>query len=110
MLAYKYYVKNNFGGHMANKFSEFSDYKTIDVNKVQKDSPEFVESIEDKIEKYSAYSSDELMQEFLNISKQQKLSGKLNSEYISNIKNTLAPYLSVEQKNTLNSLMDKIDE
>lgn len=89
---------------MANKFSDFSKEEKVEKNKRE------VEDIEKVLDKYSKLSSDQLMTEFIKETKKGRKNGTINSSYLSNIKNTLSPYLNDEQKGTLKNLMDMIDD
>ena len=86
------------------KFSDFSKSysKEENKNKIKK------ESIEDMYEKYSKLDSSSLMDEFIKISLERKKKGELSDTYFENIKSTLFPYLSEDQKNYYNELVDKI--
>lgn len=63
---------------------------------------------ENLYEKYKNFSQSELIDEFLNTSKQKINEGSLSKDKISQTANLLSPYLNEQQKQFLNSLMDKI--
>mgnify|MGYP001008414911 CR=1 FL=1 len=95
---------------------KFSDYKKNNLNNTEKKTTE--EQIHknnidsDKIEKmmnsYSSYSQEELLDEFFKLSEKKKKDGTLNDNEISNIKNTLSPYLSAEQQKNLDKIINLI--
>lgn len=86
------------------KFSDYSkSYTKEDIkNEINK------ESIEEVYNKYSKLNNDALMNEFIKVSLERKKRGELSDSYFENIKNTLFPYLTEEQKIYYNNLVDKI--
>lgn len=86
------------------KFSDYSkSYTKEDIkNEINK------ESIEEVYNKYSKLDNDSLMNEFIKVSLERKKRGELSDSYFENIKNTLFPYLTEEQKTYYNNLVDKI--
>lgn len=86
------------------KFSDFS--KSYSKEEIKNETTR--ESIEDMYEKYSKLDSNSLMDEFIKVSLERKRKGELSDSYFENIKNTLFPYLSEEQKIYYNDLVDKI--
>lgn len=63
--------------------------------------------IQDMLDKYSRLSKDELMSEFLRASKQKKMEGGLSDEECNKLDSVLSPYLSDEQKKTMQELLEK---
>jgi len=63
---------------------------------------------EDLINKYSEYSNDKLLSEFINLTMQRKRQGNLSDTELNNIKNMLLPYLNNEQKINLEKLIDMV--
>lgn len=92
------------------KFSEFEADPNFDFEKVKNENPEGVQNIEEQIKKYENLSGPELMEEFFKESKKQKASGYLDDEKLANIKNTLTPFLNLEQQQKLNELMGLIND
>ena len=67
------------------------------------------EDLQKIVDKYSGLSSDELMREFLRMTAEKKKNGELDHSELSNIKNTIMPYLDENQKAKLNSLINMVD-
>lgn len=65
---------------------------------------------EDYYEKYKNYSKDELMQEFLNQTKNNIARGSFSKEKFESTISSLMPFLNEEQKNFLNYLKGQIDD
>ena len=88
------------------KFSEYikkdlpKDNPLDDVQKAE---------INDAINKYSGYSNDELMAEFVKQTNAQKQAGNYDSKKMENVKNTLMPYLNAEQQKRLNEIMKMVE-
>lgn len=86
----------------------FSDY----INKVEpenkKNNKINTEDLEKLIDKYSEYESDALLKEFLKMTLDRKKQGNLKDGELENIKNTIAPYLDSNQKQSLEKLLDMI--
>jgi len=83
--------------------------KKIDEEGVLKNtSQEEQETISEKYKEYSHMDNDQLMSEFLNMSRKRMAEGNLESSEIERIKGTLFPYLSVEQKEKFKKLIDLI--
>ena len=88
-----------------NKFSEFiKDEKNATVE----NSTQLDDNISALIEKYSKLSNDELMSEFIKEGEKKKQNGELDDNHITKIKSILAPYLSQEQSEKLNNLLNKV--
>lgn len=81
-----------------------SNEKTSFENKKQ--NQDNYEDLEDLIDKYSKLGSDDLMKKFLEMTIAKKKKGELNEENLSALKNTIAPYLTDEQKVSLNNILD----
>ncbi|MBE5735928.1 MAG: hypothetical protein E7356_01020 [Clostridiales bacterium] len=63
------------------------------------------QEMEKMIDQYSALSENELMQEFIKKTVEQKRNGRLNSEELNNIKSKISPMLNDEQNKKLNELI-----
>ena len=87
----------------------FNDYIKSTSDNLQKDNYKDKEKLEEKINEYSALSSDELMNEFIKLTIEKKKKGELKKEELDSIKDTIEPYLSIEQKIMLNKLMNMVD-
>lgn len=90
---------------MANKFSDYTKNYS-QQNKCEEKSSK--ESIEELYNRYSKYDNQSLLDEFLKLSIERKRKGELTDEYFQNLKNTLSPYLTDEQKDYYDNLVDKI--
>lgn len=91
----------------------FSDYdfnekecENLGVNK-EKSSSEKYEKI---IEKYSNFSDQELLQEFMSLTLAKKKQGDLKSDELEKIKGTLSPYLTSTQMANLDKVIDVIND
>ncbi|MBR4745587.1 MAG: hypothetical protein IK070_02640 [Clostridia bacterium] len=82
---------------MSNKFSEYN-YKNEHKN----------DDLEKLISKYSTKSQSELMNEFIKLSSEKIKNGTLNKSSIENIKNTIFPYLTDEQKKSFYSIISQV--
>lgn len=65
--------------------------------------------LEDKINEYQKLSSNELMQEFIKLTIEKKRNGELTKNELENIKQAIIPYLSEEQRQSLQNLLDMVD-
>ena len=104
---------------MANIFSDFMNTsitedcysnKAFDETKNNENiniSYENRENIENLVNKYSNFSSDELMQEFLKITENKRRNGTLNND-LDRMKTTLSPFLNDEQINKMNDIINKV--
>lgn len=89
--------------------TKFSEYIKNDVPK-QTGFSEFEQNkINEAIEKYSDYSSDQLLNEFVNQTNKQKQDGTFDVGKLENVKNTLTPYLSAEQQKRLNEILKMVE-
>ncbi|MBP5651406.1 MAG: hypothetical protein J6X00_01910 [Clostridia bacterium] len=82
---------------MSNKFSEYNS-KYNHPN----------DDLEKLISKYSKKSQSELMNEFIKLSSEKIKNGTFNKENINNIKNTIFPYLTEEQKKSFYSIISQV--
>ena len=60
-------------------------------------------------DKYSTFSKQDLIEEFISTSKQKMMEGSLSKEKINQTASLLTPYLNSQQKEMLKDLMEKID-
>ena len=89
MTKFSEYIKNDISDNIQNSFSRSED-------------------INDLIDKYSTYSYEELMNEFLKESDRKKKIGELSDSQLDTIKSTLKPYLSEEKQNKLDDLFNVV--
>lgn len=66
------------------------------------------EKLEDLINRYSTYSNDKLLSEFMRLTLEKKKRGELTENELSNIKNTILPFLNEEQKSNLENLIKMV--
>lgn len=76
--------------------------KTIDEEKLK-------DNISDTYNKYKDLNQNDLMNEFLKVSREQKRNGSLNENNMQNLIKQLSPFLNDEQKEKLKDLLNKID-
>lgn len=88
------------------KFSEYTKSNQPKTNNVTNKKME-QNDIQDMLEKYSQLRKDELMSEFLRASKQKKMEGGLSDEECNKLDSVLSPYLSTEQKKTMQELLER---
>lgn len=93
MSSFNDFIKDNKDGE------SIKDTYTEDRNK----------KLEDKINEYQKLSSNELMQEFIKLTIEKKRNGELTKNELENIKQTIIPYLSEEQRQSLQNLLDMVD-
>ena len=110
----------DFGDEIFEKEKNKSEYES--KNKFKKTSEEELKSsqntfknssIQDEAkkiyDKYSTFSQQDLIKEFVDTSRQKLLDGSLSKEKINQTASLLSPYLNSQQKEMLKNLMDKID-
>ena len=86
--------------------SNFSDFmKESNQRNSESDKVKTNQEMEKMIDQYSALSENELMQEFIKKTIEQKRNGRLNSEELNNIKSKISPMLNDEQNKKLNELI-----
>ncbi len=90
---------------MANKFS---DYVSSSNNTYTNNTANNNEQLQKMIDKYSTYSPDQLMSEFMRLSAMKKRDGTLNVSEINRIRDTIFPYLNSEQQQMFYKLMDDV--
>ena len=92
---------------MGNKFSDYKNNYTNNshTNDFKQTSNE---NIEELYHKYSKLDNQSLMDEFIKLSIERKRKGELTDGYFDNLKNTLFPYLTDEQKIYYENLVNKI--
>ena len=96
---------------MNNKFSDYieNDIFISDKGKIGDEYivSDNVESTEKLIDKYSKYSTDELMNEFIKMTEEKKRNGTLGAD-IDRYNKVLEPYLTEEQKSRMKDIFDKV--
>jgi len=85
--------------------AKFSEYIKNDIPKV---SSEREGEINDLVNKYSGYSEDELVNEFVRQTNFKRQNGEMDDAGLDRIKDTLSPYLNKEQQARLNEIMKMV--
>lgn len=91
--------------------SKFSDFVKDENNgkiNVNFDKEKQNDDFKKLIDKYSTYSEDDLMKEFLEEGIKKKENGELSEDNLLKIKNVLFPYLDDTQKQKLNDLLNMV--
>jgi len=91
--------------------SKFSDFVKDENNgkiNVNFDKEKQNDDFKKLIDKYSTYSEDDLMKEFLEEGIKKKENGELSEDNLLKIKNVLSPYLDDTQKQKLNDLLNMV--
>lgn len=100
------------------KFSDFMDKRIDESDEIRagektdmqdKKRDYTQEDLSKLIDKYSTYSGSDLMSEFLKLTMEKKSRGELDRKSIETLKNTLSPMLNAEQKNSLNKILEMIE-
>ena len=92
-----------------NKGSSFESKENIKSSQKNFESSSIQDEAKKMYDRYSTYSQQDLINEFVNTSKQKLLDGSLSKEKINQTASLLSPYLNSQQKEMLKNLMDKID-
>lgn len=87
--------------------NKFSDFAKVDPVKSEEETLNKTK-VEDYMNKYSSFSQEELMKEFLKLSQEKKNNGGFSSSEINGIKETLAPFLNEQQKHSLDNLINMV--
>ena len=98
---------------------KFSDYINsnlegiINANKdkieeIKRDNPEEYDNINNLLNKYKNYSSDELLTEYLRVIEEKKRDGTLSMNELENFKSNIFPFLTGEQKQKFEELLNLI--
>lgn len=99
---------------MNNKFSDYTNSKIDDninfekVEEFKNEKPQDYENIENMINQYSNLSQNELLSEFLKMAYEKKKNGTLTEGDIANLRNTIYPMLTPQQKQNFDNLMNVI--
>lgn len=97
MQNFSEYIKSNkdnvFGNNNADK---------------ERDTLKNNEAMQNKINEYSGYSSDRLINEFMKLTLEKKRKGELSDSELEKLKNTIEPMLNAEQKKSLESLLKMV--
>ena len=70
--------------------------------------PQQTENLQDTLNKYKDLSSQDLMSELMREASRLKQNGSLNDNSLNMLKNTLAPMLTKEQNQQLDSIINMI--
>lgn len=87
-----------------NKNSTLNEKKLFDENKDK------VNEYEKILNKYKNMTQNDLMSNLFSEASKLKSEGKLDSQTLNNLKNTLTPFLNSEQNEMLNNLVNAINE
>ena len=68
-----------------------------------------VQKLKEQVGRYEGKSEDELMQDLLRMTSEQKQKGQFDAERIAKFKNSLWPMLSEQQRQKLVSILGKMD-
>lgn len=93
------------------KFSDFKNKQSASSNTNKENKPENEiekKKIEEMIASFSSLSKEELLDEFFKLSREKQKDGSLNDGEISKVKNTLSPYLTEEQKENLDKIINLV--
>ena len=66
------------------------------------------EELQNMYDKYKTYSNEDLMQELLNKTNEQKNKGEFDYEKLRSSIDSLSPFLTSEQQNTIKGIMEKL--
>jgi len=96
--------------------ANFNDFLKDDKNKCESKvkvetatSDNRNKKLEETINQYQKLTSDELMQEFIKLTIEKKNNGELSQDELSNIKNTILPFLNEEQKQSLEKILKVVE-
>lgn len=89
-----------------NKFSDFT--KNNQFENTSKLETEKEKVVEGYMNKYKNFSQQDLLNEFVKLTNQKKANGEFNQAEIDRIKETLNPYLTNEQKQNLENLINMV--
>lgn len=90
------------------KFSDFINKEKENIpneRKTEKSSNDYLKS---KIDEYSGYSQDKLINDFVRLTIEKKKRGELTDKELITLKNTISPMLNNEQKNNLEKLLQMV--
>ena len=88
--------------------ANFSEYINGNESIEKNNKEQGQEGVEELIDKYSKYSNDKLLNEVLKLTLEKKKKGDLGEGELSRLKETLAPYLNTEQKESLNKIIEMV--
>lgn len=88
------------------------DFKTFCENnkKIIDENKEKANNYQSIIDKYKNMNQGELMNNLFSEANKLKQEGKLDSNSLNSMKDMISPFLNDEQKNMLNSILNKINE
>lgn len=89
-------------------FSDYIKSTNLADDKINAESKNNNEKLEQLIDDYSKLSDDDLMREFLKLTIERKKQGNLNDGELEILKNTIMPYLDEKQINTLENILEMI--
>ena len=86
---------------MTNKFSDYIDKEIPDIKVDER------KKVEDMVNEYSRYSESELLSKFNDMASKKKKDGTWDKD-MSRYTEMLAPYLTDEQKEKMNSILNNV--
>ena len=99
-------MSNKFGDYTNRNLNSFADRNKHILDDFKQNNSQQYNELNEIINKYSNMSQNQIFNEFIKVAEQKKQDGTLTLEYINNIRNTLFPYLTDEQKNIFNNLVN----
>ncbi len=89
-------------------FKPQTDAKSCEIN-TRDISEETKRNAENLLKKYEGYNQAQLEEELFRVASSEKQKGALSKEKLENIKQTIMPYLSGNQIDFLDNLIEKLD-
>ena len=103
----EFYRSNQKNNDQNNNFNNTFNQNTND-NTYQNNSKQDFSQYQDTINKYKDLSQQDLYKELFTQASDLKSQGKLDQNMLNTLSNTLGPMLNDEQRELLNSLIDRI--
>ena len=100
----EFYRSNQQKDNNQNNFNSQNDKNNVN----QKTSNQDFSQYEDTINKYKDLSQQDLYKELFNQASELKSQGKLDENMLNTLSSTLSPMLNDEQRQLLNSLIERI--
>ena len=89
-------------------FSDFINNNREESIKTESKKEYSNDDLQSMIDRYSGYSNDALMNEFIRLTLEKKKRGELNSGELEKLKSTIEPMLNQEQKVALENIMNMV--
>lgn len=100
---------------MQNSFSEFVNNQSSENNNInfeeaqKKVQQQDMSGFEELIKNYSNYSEDELISEFVRLTKEGKKNGTLNTQNLKQLSQTIKPMLNAKQQKMLDMFLTYVE-